>query len=312
MNAHADQLQAPGAPPTAAAPAAPGRQFQEASAVNVEDAYNALKSYLMLADTARAEPGHLNDQLTRYWRGWLENNRGAMPREQMIHSAERLMSFYLAQVNDPSWPRIAQKLALVDQARENLRRVVRGMPARERVYADIKARASTRFPGVTVARIVGEQDQALLAGSHAISGAFTRQAWEKFVENAFRDAANRELQSADWVLKSASTDDLTLEGSPEQIEKNLVALYKADYAREWQKFVQGVAIADLKGFDGAVLAMNRLGDPQSSPITKLLTTIYQETSWDNPALQNAELRKAERGIIAWFKETVLRRAPSQI
>src|SRR5471032_2944452 len=58
--------------------------------------------------------------------------------------------------------------------------------------------------------------------------------------------------------------------------------------------------------------MNRLGDPQSSPIAKLLTTIYQETSWDNPALQNAELRKAERGIIAWFKETVLRRAPSQI
>src|SRR5450830_1538387 len=231
---------------------------------------------------------------------------------EMNSSAERLMTFYLAQVNDPSWPRVAQKLALVDQARENLRRVVRGMPARERVYADIKARASTRFPGVTVARIVGEQDQALLAGSHAISGAFTRQAWEKFVENAFRDAANRELQSADWVLKSASTDDLTLEGSPEQIEKNLVAMYKADYAREWQKFVQGVAIADLKGFDGAVLAMNRLGDPQSSPIAKLLTTIYQETTWDNPALQNAQLRKAERGIIAWFKETVLRRAPSQL
>src|SRR5450830_1451319 len=315
MNANAGQLVTPTVA-AAAVPATPvsttARAYADASPTNVEDAYNALKTYLMLADPSHAEAGHLNDQLTRFWRGWLETNRGAMPREQMIRSAERLMTFYLAQVRDPSWPRIEQKLALVDTARENLRRVVRGMPARDRVYADIKARASTRFPGVTVARIVGEQDQALLAGSHAISGAFTRQAWEKFVENAFRDAANRELQSADWVLKSASTDDLTLEGSPEQIEKNLVALYKADYAREWQKFVQGVVIADLKGFDGAVLAMNRLGDPQSSPIAKLLTTIYQETSWDNPALQNAELRKAERGIIAWFKETVPRRAPSQI
>ena len=186
------------------------------------------------------------------------------------------------------------------------------MPARERVYADVKARAATRFPGVTVARIVGEADQGLLLGSHAISGAYTRQAWEKFVAGAFREAANRELQSADWVLKSASTDDLTLEGSPEQIEKNLVELYKADYAREWQKFVQGVAVADLKGFDGAVQAMNRLGDPQSSPIAKLLSTIYEETSWDNPALQNAQLRQAERGIIAWLKDTFLRRAPSQI
>ena len=311
MNASADQLQ-----PAARTPQQPaamrGQPYQAASPTNVEDAYNALKTYLMLADKSHAESSHLNDQLTRFWRGWLENNRGAMPREQMIRSAERLLTFYLAQVGDPSWPRIEPKLALVDQARENLRRVVRGMPARERVYADIRARAATRFPGMTVARIVGEQDQGLLVGSHAISGAYTRQAWEKFVEGAFREAANRELQSADWVLKSASTDDLTLEGSPEQIEKNLVELYKADYAREWQKFVQGVAVADLKGFDGAVQAMNRLGDPQSSPIARLLTTIYEETSWDNPALQNAQLRQAERGIIAWFKDTFLRRAPSQL
>lgn len=318
MNASAEQLQptartpqTPATPP-AAASAPRAFQYQAASPTNVEDAYNALKTYLMLADKTHAESSHLNDQMTRFWRGWLETNRGAMPREQMIRSVERLLTFYLSQVGDPSWPRIEQKLALVDQARENLRRVVRGMPARERVYADIKARASTRFPGMTVARIVGEQDQALLAGSYAISGAYTRQAWEKFVEGAFRDAANRELQSADWVLKSASTDDLTLEGSPEQIEKNLVAMYKADYAREWQKFVQGVAVADLKGFEGAVQAMNRLGDPQASPIARLLTTIYEETSWDNPALQNAQLRQAERGIIAWFKETVLRRAPSQL
>ena len=232
MNASAEQLQ-PAARTPQTPVAARGLQYQAASATNVEDAYNALKTYLMLADKTHAESSHLNDQLTRFWRGWLEGNRGAMPREQMIRSAERLLTFYLAQVNDPSWPRIEQKLALVDQARENLRRVVRGMPARERVYADIRARASTRFPGMTVARIVGEQDQALLAGSYAVSGAFTRQAWEKFVEGAFRDAANRELQSADWVLKSASTDDLTLEGSPEQIEKNLVAMYLADKAATW-------------------------------------------------------------------------------
>ena len=28
-------------------------------------------------------------------------------------------------------------------------------------------------------------------------------------------------------------DDLTLEGSPEQIQKTLVDMYKAEYAREW-------------------------------------------------------------------------------
>jgi type VI secretion system protein ImpL len=319
MNAHAGELQpasraaaavdaATATPAVAAAP----QQFQEASPLNVEDAYNALKSYLMLADKSHAEPSHLNDQLSRYWRGWLESNRGAMPREQLIRSAERLMTFYLAQIADPSWPRIEEKLALVDQSRENLRRVVRGMPARERVYAEIRARANTRFPSMTVARIVGEQDQALVAGSHAIAGAYTREAWEKYVESAFKEASTHELQSADWVLKSAARDDLTLEGSPEQIQKGLVDLYKADYAKEWMKFVQGVTIANLNGFDAAVVAMNRLGDPQASPIARLLNTIYQQTSWDNPTLLNAQMKEAQGGIINWLKTNLLRRAPSPV
>src|SRR5450830_468920 len=287
-------------------------QFKDASPANAEDAYNALKTYLMLSDKSRAEAAHLNDQLTRFWRVWLDSNRGAMPREQMIRSAERMISFYLTQVNDPSWPKIDSKLALVDQTRDNLRRVVRGMPARERVYADVKARAATRFPSMTVARIVGEQDKELVLGSYAIPGSFTRAAWEGFVQEAFKDAANKELQSADWVLKTSARDDLTLEGSPEQIQKSLVELYKNDYAKEWTKFVQGVTIRDLEGFEAATAAMNRLGDPQISPLNKLVATVYEQTSWDNPTLLDAGIQRAQRGITGWFRETILRQKPSQI
>ncbi|NNG23376.1 type VI secretion system membrane subunit TssM [Telluria aromaticivorans] len=319
VNANAAQLApvaqldgpAAGAPATAGqtAPAA-GQPYQSVSATSVADAYNALKTYLMLGDKNHAEPGHLNDQLTRYWRTWLEANRGNMPREQMIRSAERLLTFHLSQINDQAWPQMTLKLGLLDSTREHLRRVVRGTPARERVYNDIKTRAATRYPAVTVARIVGEQDHALVAGSHAVSGAFTREAWNKFVLGAIKDASNSEASSADWVLKTVSKDDLTLEGSPEQIQKALIDLYKAEYAREWLKFVQGVAIADLKGFDASVQAMNRLGDPQSSPIAKLLKTIYDETIWDNPGALGAGLSKTERGFADWFKEKILRRAPS--
>jgi type VI secretion system protein ImpL len=199
----------------------------------VEDAYNALKAYLMLADKSHAETGHLGDQLTRHWRGWLESNRGAMPREQLLRSAEGLLAFYLSQVNDPAWPRIEPKLALVDAARERLRQVVRGMSARERVYAEIKARASTRYPAMTVARIVGEQDKELVQGSHAVSGAFTREAWEGYVRTAIWEAANSALQSSDWVLKTAERTDLTLEGSPEQVQKALTESYLAEKAARW-------------------------------------------------------------------------------
>ncbi len=312
VNRNAAQLQ-PAARATAETPAvAAAQQFKDSSPTSSEDAYNAIKTYLMLADPARAEPGHLNDQLTRFWRGWLDANRGTMPREQMIRGAERIISFYLSQVSDTSWPRLENKLALVDQIRDNLRRVVRGMPARERVYADVKARAATRYPSMTVARIVGDQDKELVLGSYAIPGSFTREAWQGYVQQAFKDAANRELQSADWVLKTASRDDLTLEGSPEQIQKALVELYKNDYAKEWQKFVQGVTIRELAGFDAAAAAMNRLGDPQVSPINKLLTTVYEQTSWDNPSLIDAGMQRAQNGVVGWFREAVLRQKPSQI
>jgi type VI secretion system protein ImpL len=286
--------------------------YKDSSPSNTEDGYNALKTYLMLADKSRIESSHLNDQLARFWRGWLESNRAAMPREQMIRSAERLISFSLSQVNDPAWPVVENKLTLVDQTRDTLRRVVRGMPARERVYADVKARASTRFPAMTVARVVGDQDKEVIAGSYAIAGTFTREAWEGFIEDAFKDAANKELQSEDWVLKTAAKDDLTLEGSPEQIQKALVTQYKTEYAKEWSKFVEGVTVTDLRSFDQAVMAMNKLGDPQNSPIVKLINTVYQQTSWDNPSLINEGMKRAQSGIVGWFKETVLRQSPGGI
>ena len=331
VNNNASQLQATvGAPGTeaagnplttlAAVPAAePAKasapstlQFKDASPTNTEDAYNALKTYLMLSDKPHAEGGHLTDQLSRFWRGWLESNRGAMPQEDMIRGAASIVTFYIAQINDTSWPTIEGKLALIDLTRENLRKVKKGMPARERVYSDVKARASTRFPPMTVARIMGDQDKGLILGSHAIPGAFTREAWEGFIQDAFREAANNEQQSADWVLKIASKDDLTLEGSPEQIQKSLVEMYKNDYAKEWQKFVQGVTIRELEGFDAAAVAMNRLGDPQTSPLNKLINTVYEQTSWDNPSLIDAGLQRASRGITGWFKEAVLHQKPSQI
>lgn len=289
--------------------AAPG-QYRDARADSVEDAYNALKTYLMLASAERIEPGHLSDQLTRFWRTWLEANRGNMNREEMIRRAERLLSFHLSQVGDPQWPLIRNNLALVDGSRDNLRRVVRGMPAAERVYAEVKARASTRFPPVTVASIVGPQGGNVISGSHVVSGAFTVEAWRTLVQPSIREAATSALDSTDWVLRTAIRDDLTLEGSPEQIQKTLIDLYKREYADEWRRFVQGIDVAGFDDFGSALNAMNHLGNVQQSPIGKILRTVFEQTSWDNPARRNAAANAAGRGFVEWFKRAVLRISPS--
>ncbi len=334
VNANAAQLQPlsrppeSGAPALATAPPLPGAgsagataatavarapsRYVEASAGDVEEAYNALKTYLMLAERQRMEPGHLKDQIARFWRGWLDAQRGSMPVEQMKRRAEAMISFAMASLQDPAYPVLDSNFSLVDQTRANLRRVMRGMPARERVYAEVKARAATRFPQVTVANIVGEQGRQSIAGSQVVAGTFTREAWEGYIEKAFKEAAAGELQSTDWVLQTAARDDLTLEGSPDQIRKSLTELYKTDYVREWQRFMQGIAVAEFGSFEAAVQHMNRLGDTADSPIKRLLTTLYEQTSWDNPAVLNERLGQVQRGFVEWFKQSILRQAPSRV
>jgi type VI secretion system protein ImpL len=190
--------------------------------------------------------------------------------------------------------------------------VMRGLRAIERVYGDVKARAATRFPQITVAGLLSEADKGTLAGSHAVSGTFTREAWEGYVDQAFKDAAGGEMQSVDWVLKTSARDDLTLEGSPEQIRKELTELYKTEYVAEWQAFMRGVAVGEFGNFEQAVERLNRLGDPQQSPIRKLMQTLFEQTSWDNPSLLNERLASTQRGVVDWFKQTILRQAPSRV
>ena len=300
---------------TAAAPAATqvvNKGFVQASSTNVEDAYNALKTYLMLADRQYMESGHLVDQITRFWRGWLEQNRGSMPMEQLIQRAEQVVSFSIENLHSSEFPLTQNNLALLDETRENLRKVVRGMPARERVYSNIKARASTRFPSVTVASLVGDNAVQTMQGSYAISGAFTRNAWTEYVEAAIKQAADEELQSVDWVLRTASRDDLSLEGSPDQIRKTLTDMYKNEYVAEWQRFLKGISITEFATFEEAARHMDVLGDPTLSPIRKLMEALYDQTSWDNPSLLNERLARTQQGFMQWFKQTILRQAPSRV
>lgn len=315
VNAKADQLQPLGRAVEGQArskvsmtDATPG-VYMAASPTDVSDAYNALKAYIMLGERARMDNGHLSDQLTRFWRTWLEANRGAMPRDQMLRSAGNILSFALSEVTASDFPELRTNLALIDATRENLRRVVKGMPARERVYAEIKARAATRFPSVTVARLLDDADKDVVSGSYAIPGTFTRQAWEGFIDEAFQQAASKETRADDWVLKTALQDDLTLEGSPEQIRKTLVDMYKIEYVAEWQKFMQGVSINTFTSFDVAVARMNRLGDPVSSPVGRLIQALHEQTSWDNPGLVAQQVAQNQTGLVAWFKKSVLGHAP---
>ncbi|SKB88214.1 type VI secretion system membrane subunit TssM [Luteibacter sp. 22Crub2.1] len=269
-----------------------GSPYRPASARDKDEAYNALKAYLMLSDVRRAESAHLATQLTRFWRHWLDEHRGAMSREELIERAEKLLSLHVSLAAEQGWPSIQPRAALVDDTRRVLASAMQGTPARDRVFAEIVARASARYPAVTVREIVGNSSDKTLAGSYAIPGAYSVAAWEGYIQQAIGDASRKSLDTSDWVLQDTHMDDLTLSGSPEHIRKDLQALYATRYIDEWQRFLAGVGVAELPDFGHAVAAMERLGDSEQSPLRKLLERARRETAWDASPVGKTSLARA--------------------
>lgn len=289
----------------------PAQTNLEPSDANPQDAYNALKAYLMMSNPKYMEAGHLSDQVTRFWRSWLDANRGQMPRGEMIQKAEQVLTYAMTLANDEKFPKLNSDTQLVDQSRQVLLAVMKGMPARDRVYNEIKMRAAVRYPAVTTAQIVGEANRAVVLGSYALPGVFTQKAWSEYVEQAIDEAANSPTDSRDWVLNSNQSDDLTFSGSPDQIRKQLTDVYKKEYIAEWRKFLNGIYYAKQPDFAQQHKSIDLLGEPQNSPIRILLERTAKETSWDNPVVL-AELAAPQTGFVAWFKRKVLRQDASNV
>jgi len=279
-------------------PVAKTQQYLEPNDANPQDAYNALKAYLMMGNTQYMDASHLSDQVTRFWRSWLDNNRGQMPRGEMIQKAEQILSYSMTLVGDPKFPVLSSDSLVVDQTRQVLLSVIRGMPARDRVYNELKMRAAVRYPALTIKQMLGDANQNAIL-------------WSEYVEQAIDEVAKRPTDTKDWVLNSTQSDDLSFSGSPDQIRKQLTELYKKEYIAEWRKFLGAIHYAKAKDYGQQASFVQVLGEPENSPIRSVFDRVAKETSWDNPVVM-AELAAPQTGFVAWFKRKVLRRDETQI
>ncbi|MBK1615930.1 hypothetical protein CKO44_20975 [Rubrivivax gelatinosus] len=291
----------------------PGRRpsrFVVTPAADAEAAYNALKAYLMLAEPTRREPAHLKDQMTRHWRGWLDERRGALNDDELLQKAQSIAAFALARAGDPAFPTIRTRPSLVDEARQQLRTLHQARPAEDRVYAEIRARAATRFAPVTVAALLAVDGQAaaIIAGSEWVPGTFTHEAWQQWVEPTIREAANGALLRQDWVLETSTDEDLSLAGSPDQIRRTLTERYRLDYARAWLGFAQGVSPAPFGNLDEAAAGLDRLADPARSPLLRIVQTLHRQTSWDRAGDTAQPAAAPASGVLVWLRGALLHRA----
>ncbi|MDR2015242.1 MAG: type VI secretion system membrane subunit TssM [Azoarcus sp.] len=287
----------------AAAPDAGSGNGQPAS-LPTEEGYEALKTYLMLADERRnLDTDYLAEQMQRYWHGWLKARQGEASMDEIETEARKLVAFYVSQLQAqaPDVPLIINQLPVVDDARLVLRNATTRPQAKELVYNDLKSRANSRFPALGVTRILDGKDDGIVAGAFAVPGAFTREAQEQFMENAITEASRGEIKGDDWVLAVSTAHDGGSSTSDE-INKNraeIEALYRADYFSAWMKFLQGISIPETPSdVAQAARMLERLSNPQKSPLKIVLQRVAYETAWDNPSQIANAAEDARNKVVA--------------
>ena len=158
---------------------------------------------------------------------------------------------------------------------------------------------------MTVGRILGNRDADVVIGSTAVPGAFTREAWEKYLRKAFADVSKGTIKGDDWVLAVTSQDDLGKDGEVERNRHALELLYRQDYEREWKKFLQGVVVQDFGNLANAAQGLTRLADSQNSAFRLLFAKAAYETAWDDPNQLSKSIEAARNSVIERTEKLVL-------
>jgi type VI secretion system protein ImpL len=283
---------------------APAPGNSQPGGLPTEEGYEALKTYLMLAEERRhLDTDYLNDQMQRHWHSHLKAGQGEANLAEIEAEAEKLLAFYLSQLQAqaPDVPLMTNQPLIVSDARLVLRNATTRPQAKELVYNDLKARANSRYSALGITRILDGKDEGVLKSAFTVPGAFTREAWEQFMQQAIIEASRGEIKGDDWVLAVSTTQD-NRSATSDEINTNraeIEALYRADYASAWMKFLQGIAVSEHPNdVAQAARMLERLADPQRSPLKIVLQRVAFETSWDNPSLMSNAVEDARNMVSA--------------
>ncbi len=263
-----------------------------------EQHYDALKTYLMLHRKDKLEAPFLTEQLTRHWSAWAQQDSGANQADLVASMTEHIVEYFVAHFPEESTPGIDNDARIVADSRDYLNGAMRKLSAKERIYSDIMARAASSNASLNLNRMLENTDVDLIADSYSVPAAYTRAAWENYVGQAIAEASHGTLKDDDWVLESKNVNEQLSAADFEKNYAELLALYKAAYAREWTHFIAGLSITPFKGLSDTIQRVERLSDFKQSPLRRVFARIAYETAWDNPSLLKQAAPKEDAGIKA--------------
>jgi type VI secretion system protein ImpL len=234
-----------------------------------ETAYQALKTYLMLADDERLDPAYVKRWITADWRANFSRSLSREQYEQLNGHLDALLT--LRPITLP--------FDLDRNLVEHVRGVLEQTSHAQRAYAMIKSELLTQGEEFTVARAGGpDARQALIRVSEeplnrGVSSMFSPDGYyQMFIPTQMRVIDEQEDEF--WIF---GTDALaTAELDKNALTNQVSSMYFEDYIETWWWFLEDVRIRPFSNFAEAAEILRILTQPES-PLILLLQGAAQRT-----------------------------------
>jgi type VI secretion system protein ImpL len=254
-------------------------RLRAASKDNLENAYEALKTYQMLH-----LPEHFDASTLRAWItiDWDQNYARMAPEQRQALDAHLDALLALG----PLRPAIPKDEALVATVRDMLV----AYPLEYRVYSRIKRQYRPgEIPEFSAAAAGGPNAAQVftrISGeplTKGVSGLYTKQGYEKLIKPAVQKTTLKLAQEEPWVLglkpDAARLKDLAV-GT--QLTDKVRRLYFEDFIKTWDIFLADVRLVKLAGLERSIAAA-RILSAVDSPLAAYMRGVTAETRLVPPA-----------------------------
>ena len=255
-------------------------RLRAANKDNLENAYEALKTYLMLYSPEQFDAPTLAAWIGLDW----DQNQARLPAEQRAALDQHLTAMLAL---GPVRGAAGKDEALVASVREMLV----AYPLEYRVYSRIKRQyRKGDAPEFTVAGAAGPGAAQVFERaskeplSKGVPGLYTRVGHERIVKPAVQKLALQLAQEESWVLGVKSDPgrmkDLAQGGG---VANKVRRLYYEDYIKTWDAFMADVRLVKLAGLERS-MEVARILSAVDSPLAGYLRGVSAETKLvPNPA-----------------------------
>lgn len=255
----------------------PAEMQLSAALVSPTPSYDALKTYLMLAQPDKTTGAEAQRYLTQQLTPLLKN---VAPQD---------IDFVATQfARHPDW-KIAPDSAAVTQARAALLNAMSGADAEQKLYGSLIYRTSRNFADLSLTQLLdGQETGGMFTLEAEVPGSFTRQAYEGAIAPEIAALVTQRQEQVGWVLAEPG-HQVEASLSPAALGERLTARYFAEYGTAWQK-----TLNQLKAHTAANPAeqLALASDVSRSPQIALMKQLAWQGLAGSPNERRSELNPA--------------------